>query len=129
MLGGDHWATATCQELLLEALLEHASDINGEADQTKQGSEDGTGETPVDETCAEIWTLFSRLWSWFEERELHAVWSIPEDLLLLMHQWPSLADYIKADERRWLRLRAIVEATLDRTIVSKHTTSRSNGDT
>lgn len=73
--------TATCEELLLEVLLEHAADLYG----SDTGSEDGlvrqergaeterdteTAEVREDETCAEIWWLVSRLWRWFEDHEL-----------------------------------------------------------
>lgn len=117
VLGGEHWATATCEELLLEVLLERACDIydsGTEGDHTKQGAE----EAEEDVTCVEIWVLVSRLWHWFEGRALHAVWSIPEELLQVMRRWPALADYIEADEERSQALREITEATLARTIVS-----------
>ena len=88
--------------------------------------DDGDEEQPAveqarltrDEICAEVWDLFSRLWCWFEERGVHAVWGVPEDLLQVMRKWPQLADYIEADEQRSLKLREITGATLDRTVVS-----------
>ena len=117
VLGGEHWATATCEELLLEVLLDHASDIYGSGnddDHIEQAAE----EAAEDVACAEIWNLVTHLWHWFEDRRLHAVWSIPEELLELLRKWPALAGYIEADEQRSQTLREMTEATLDRTIVS-----------
>ena len=117
VLGGEHWATVICEELLLEALLQRACDIYGSDTQDNHivaAEEAGEGVT-----CAEIWYLVLRLWYWFKERELHSAWSIPEELLEVMWKWPALVDYIKADEQRSQALREITEATLDRIIVSR----------
>lgn len=120
VLGDAHWVTAACEEVLLEALLEYACNLEHGSDGDDEGDQKGDAAEAAldDKICAEIWSLFSRLWSWFEEREFHAVWGIPEDLLQVMQKCPALADYIEADEHRGLRLREITEATLDRTIVS-----------
>ena len=122
VLGAEHWATATCEELLLEAMLEHAAEAaatlvvehdNDDEEQGKEQQEGQDGQNDVlaprkaDSTCTaatrkvdrecdceEIWRLFSHLWDWFELRGLTAVWGLPEDLLQVMVAWPALADYI-----------------------------------
>ena len=87
--------TATCEELLLEVLLEHASDMYGsdtdsehELNRRERGAQTetatatekdaaterdtGTEEVTEDDLCVEIWELVSRLWWWFEDHELCA---------------------------------------------------------